>query len=179
MLSPKIRVMLADDDQGLLAALADSVRAAGDLDLVATASDAPTAIAREAAESPDVVVLDVRMPGGGGVFAAREVLKRRPQARVVALSAHEDSASALQMIEAGAIAYVVKGALEADIIDAIRRAHHGQMSISAELGSSMFHEMIREVRERRQTEQSLRKSDERSTAILESVPDAMAIVDQR
>ncbi len=171
--------MLADDDPGLLAALVDSVRAAGDLDLVASASDAPTAIAAEAAESPDVVVLDVRMPGGGGVVAAREILKRRPEARVVALSAHEDTASAVQMIEAGAIAYVVKGARESDIIDAIRRAHHGQMSMSAELGTSMFHEMIREVRERRQTEQLLRKSDERSTGILESVPDAIAVVDRR
>jgi PAS domain S-box-containing protein len=177
MLSRTIRVLIADDDAGLLAALADTVHSAADLDLVAVASDAPTAIAKEAAAWPDVIVLDVRMPGGGGVFAAREILKRRPEARIVTLSAHEDRASALQMIEAGAVAYVVKGAPEAEILDAVRRAHRGQMSISAELGSNMILELLRESRDRQEAEQVLRKSDQRSTAILESVPDAMAIVD--
>jgi len=65
----RIRVMLADDDAGLLEALADTVRAAPDLELAGQASDATQAIERAIETEPDVVLLDSRMPGGGGVAA--------------------------------------------------------------------------------------------------------------
>jgi PAS domain S-box-containing protein len=176
MQTPKIRVMLADDDAGLLAAIADTVRSAPDLEVVATAQNAHEVVERAQAARPDVIVMDVRMPGGGGVAATREVSQALPGTKVVALSAHEDGASALLMLEAGAVAYVVKGAPEPEILDAIRRAHRGQMSLPAELGSSTLKELVRELNDRRQSEAVLRKSEQRGTAILETVPDAMVIV---
>ena len=176
MQAPKIRVMLADDDSGLLSALADTVGSAADLEVVDTARDATDAIERAQACRPEVVLMDVRMPGGGGVTAAREIARTLPGTRIVALSAHEDRASALQMLAAGAVAYVVKGSAEPEIIDAIRRAHRGQMSLSVELGSSTLKELLRDLQERQDSESVLRKSEQRGAAILESVPDAMVIV---
>jgi PAS domain S-box-containing protein len=176
MPTPKIRVMLADDDSGLLSALADTVSSAADLEVVDTARDATDAIQRAQACRPEVVLMDVRMPGGGGVTAAREIARTLPDTRIVALSAHEDRASALQMLAAGAVAYVVKGAAEPEIIDAIRRAHRGQMSMSVELGSATVKELLRELHERRESESVLRRSEHRGAAILEAVPDAMVIV---
>src|SRR5579859_3179316 len=176
MQTPKIRVMLADDDAGLLSAIADTVRSAPDLEVVATAQNAQEVADRALASRPDVIVMDVKMPGGGGVAAAREVAQSLPDAKVVALSAHEDTASALLMLEAGAVAYVVKGAAEPEILDAIRRAHRDQMSLPAELGSSVVKELVRELHERKESEFVLRKSEQRAAAILESVPDAMVIV---
>ncbi len=176
MQTPKIRVMLADDDAGLLAALADSVRSAPDLELVATAQDANEVAQRAEASRPDVIVMDVSMPGGGGVAAAHEVARTLPDTKVVALSAHEDRASALLMLEAGAVAYLVKGAPEPEILDAIRRAHRGQMSLPAELGSSTVKELARELHERQESEAVLRRSQVRGAAVLESVPDAMLII---
>ena len=176
MQTPKIRVLLADDDAGLLAAIADTVRSAPDLEVVATAQNAQEVVERAQASRPDVIVLDVRMPGGGGVVAAREVARSLPGTKVVALSAHEDAASALLMLEAGAVAYVIKGAAEPEIIDAIRRAHRDQMSLPAELGSSAINVLVRELHERAESEAVLRKSEQRGAAILESVPDAMVIV---
>jgi PAS domain S-box-containing protein len=123
-----------------------------------------------------VIVMDVRMPGGGGVAAALEVARILPETKVVALSAYEDRASALLMLEAGAVAYVVKGAPEAEIIDAIRRAHRDQMSLPADLGSSAVKELVRELHERLESESVLRKSEQRAAAILESVPDAMVVI---
>ena len=173
---PKIRVLLVDDDPGVLAALADTVASAPDLEVVGTARDAHGAV--EAAESmrPDVVVLDVRMPGGGGVEAARQVAAGAPDAVIVALSAHEEKVTALQMIEAGAVAYVVKGGPEEAILDAIRRAKRGQMSMPADLGATLIRDLARDVRERERSEAGLRRSEERSTAILDAVPDAMVII---
>jgi len=176
MQTPKIRVLLADDDAGLLAAIADTVRSAPDMEVVATARDANEVTKHAQATMPDVIVMDVRMPGGGGVAAAREVARILPETRVVALSAHEDGASALLMLEAGAVAYVVKGAPEPEILDAIRRAHRGQMSLPAELGSTTVRDLVRELHERKESESVLRKSEQRGAAILESVPDAMVIV---
>ena len=176
MTDPKIRVLLADDDPGLLAALADTVGSAPDLEVAGTAADATAAIALAAEMKPDVVVLDVRMPGGGGVAAARGIAHALPAAQIVALSAHEDKSSAQQMLDAGAVAYIVKGAPEPEILEAIRRAHRGQMSLPTELGSSLVRELIREVAERQRSETTLRKSDQRGAAILEAVPDAMALV---
>jgi len=176
MQTPKIRVLLADDDAGLLAAIADSVRSAPDMEVVATAQDANEVISRAQATMPDVIVMDVRMPGGGGVTAAREVARILPETRVVALSAHEDGASALLMLEAGAVGYVIKGGPEPEILDAIRRAQRGQMSLPAELGSSTLRALLRELHERQESESVLRKSEQQGAAILESVPDAMVIV---
>ena len=145
----KIRVMLADDDAGLREALADSVRSAPDLELVGQAGDGATAVRLAAEAQPDVILMDVRMPGGGAT-ATQELRLKQPHVRVVALSAQEDTASALKMIEAGAIAYVVKGTPEPEMFEAIRRAHRGQMSLPAELGGSALRELLREVREVRE-----------------------------
>ena len=175
METPRIRVMLADDDAGLLAALADTVRSAADLEVAHTARDAQEVIRLAKADPPDVILMDVRMPGGG-VAATREITRLLPLVNVVALSAHEDRATALQMLDAGAVAYVVKGAPESEILEAIRRAHRGQMSLSTELGSATVRELLREVRERQDSEALLRKNEQRGVAILESVPDAMVIV---
>ena len=103
----RIRVMLADDDAGLLEALADSVRSAPDLEVAAQASDATQAIRVALETEPDVLLLDARMPGGGGVTVARELSRRMPDIKIVCLSAHEDKGSALEMIEAGAVGYIV------------------------------------------------------------------------
>jgi len=177
MSAPKIHVMLADDDEGLLAALGDTVAAAPDLEVVGTATDSAQAVAVALAVRPDVVVMDARMPGGGGLTATQEIARALPQAQIVVLSAHEDAKSAQRMLEAGAIAYVVKGVDEGEITEAIRRAHRGQMSIPSDLGSSLIKDLVRELAERERSESVLRRSEQRTMAILEAVPDAMVIID--
>jgi DNA-binding NarL/FixJ family response regulator len=104
MNTTKIRVLIVDDDAGLREALADTVRSGPDLEVVGSAEDTDGAVREAEKLAPDVVLMDVRIPGAGGVAATREVLQKVPEIKVVALSAHEDKASALQMLEAGAVA---------------------------------------------------------------------------
>ena len=87
-----------------------------------SASDAEDAIELAVRERPDVVLLDVRMPGGGGLRATREITKRCGSTKVVALSAHEDSDTVIGMISAGASAYVPKGDSTEKILRTIHRA---------------------------------------------------------
>lgn len=96
------------------------------LELVGSARDADEAITLAAAGRPDVALLDVRMPGGGGPRASREILRANPETRVIAYTAYEERASAVQMIQAGATSYVLKGSRAAEIVEAIHLAAAGQ-----------------------------------------------------
>jgi DNA-binding NarL/FixJ family response regulator len=115
-----IRVMVADDEETVVDVLRSLIGSDPSLHFVGAAHNAEDAIEMAARERPDVVLLDVRMPGGGGLRAAREISRRCAPTKVVALSAHEDSDTVIGMISAGASAYVPKG----DSTDKILRTIH-------------------------------------------------------
>jgi DNA-binding NarL/FixJ family response regulator len=117
-----VRVLIADDDPVMRMLMSAVIARDPALSLAGEAGDAGAAI--EAAErlAPDVALLDLEMPGGGGVAAARAIRRRAPGVRVLALSAHEDDAARAEMADAGAVGYVVKGAPPAEVVRAIRAA---------------------------------------------------------
>jgi len=115
-----IRVMVADDEETVVDVLRSLIGSDPSLHFVGAAHNAEDAIELAVRERPDVVLLDVRMPGGGGLRAAREISRRCAPTKVVALSAHEDSDTVIGMISAGASAYVPKG----DSTDKILRTIH-------------------------------------------------------
>jgi DNA-binding NarL/FixJ family response regulator len=119
---PSIRVLVADDEETVVDVLRALIGSDPSLRFVGAASDAEDAIELAVRERPDVVLLDVRMPGGGGLRAAREITKRCASTKVVALSAHEDSDTVIGMISAGASAYVPKGDSTEKILRTIHRA---------------------------------------------------------
>lgn len=120
-----IRVIVADDQPLVRAALVDLLAADPGIDVVGTASNAPEAIARCAMLVPDVVLMDVKMPGGGGLKATREICRSRPQTRIVAFSAHRDRSTVQEMLGAGAVDYVTKGSPPAEIVAAVHKAFRG------------------------------------------------------
>jgi EAL domain-containing protein (putative c-di-GMP-specific phosphodiesterase class I)/CheY-like chemotaxis protein len=113
-------VVVADDEETVVDVLRTLIGSDPSLHFVGAAHNAEDAIEMAVRERPDVVLLDVRMPGGGGMRAAREISKRCAPTKVVALSAHEDSDTVISMISAGASAYVPKG----DSTDKILRTIH-------------------------------------------------------
>ena len=130
-LQETLRVIVCDDDGVMSSALSDLVRDSPGLELVGVATDAASAAALAAETMPDVVLLDVRMPGGGGPMAARLIRESVPEARLIAFSAHADRRIVLQMLRAGAVEYLIKG-LDSDvaILDAIHRTGHGHLGLS-------------------------------------------------
>ena len=120
-----IRVLVVDDEESVVDVLRSLIGSDPSLRLVGTAHDAEGGIALTSEERPDVILMDVRMPGGGGVRAVREITKRYPEARVVALSAHEDEDTRIRMIGAGARDYVPKSESTDTILEAIHRAAGG------------------------------------------------------
>ena len=119
-----IRVLIAEDDEGIREVLASVVRSEPALALVAAVEDANGAVDAAVRESPDVALVDVRMPGGGA-SATRGIKLRSPHTSVLAFSAHDDALTMQAMYDAGADGYVVKGSTVNEIIGSIRRAASG------------------------------------------------------
>jgi EAL domain-containing protein (putative c-di-GMP-specific phosphodiesterase class I)/CheY-like chemotaxis protein len=121
-----IRVMIADDEPAVCDALSSLIGEDPEISVVGTGGDAEQAIAIARRERPDVALLDVRMPRGGGPRAAREIRRVSPSTELIALSADDGGQEVDVMIRAGAGAYLVKGDGGGDeIVEAIHRCAHG------------------------------------------------------
>lgn len=125
MSTPHLRVMISDDDPMIRDVLRDVLEAEADIAVVAVARDAEEAIALAEHHCPAVAVLDVRMPGGGGSRAAKEILLRSPKTRILAFSAYDDISTVAEMTQAGISEYLMKGAPNVEIIAAVRRVAAG------------------------------------------------------
>ncbi|MEP7032683.1 MAG: response regulator [Actinomycetota bacterium] len=138
----RIRVLVAEDEPAVREALVDLLSSDATIEVVGSAKDADDAIEMAAESKPDVALVDVKMPGGGGARAAREIRTNSPQTHVVALSAYEDRRTVLEMLRAGAVGYVVKGTSADEILRTVRRSLRGQGSLSAEVTADVIHELV-------------------------------------
>jgi len=171
-----IRVLVADDQHIVRDAIRDLVEIQVDMEIVGLALDAEEAIACAHRLQPDVALLDVKMFGGGG-RAVEEIAVVSPATRSVALSAYEDRGTVLDLLRRGAVGYIVKGTPPAEILEAIRRAARGQTSLAADVTARVIEGLFQDLDERRQTEDVLRRGEERFRGLLESAPDSVVIVD--
>jgi EAL domain-containing protein (putative c-di-GMP-specific phosphodiesterase class I)/CheY-like chemotaxis protein len=168
----RIRVLIADDEQSVLDVLTALMDAESDLEVAASARDAETAIQLATREQPDVAILDVRMPGGGGPRAAREILRRSPDSRVIALSAHEEIDSVLEMLRAGALGYVVKGDSTDAIVKAIHRSLDHQGTFSSQVTGDMAHALAEQLHMVSQgSEQRRQELEDRISRVLDGYGD--------
>jgi two-component system invasion response regulator UvrY len=125
-----ISVMLVDDHvlvrMGFRMLLADA-----QVEVVAEAGDGEQACLLYPRTKPDVVVMDLSMPGMGGLEAVRRLLAQDPKARVLALSAHEDTAHPRRVLRAGALGYLAKRSAPEALIEAVRTVSRGDRYIDA------------------------------------------------
>jgi DNA-binding NarL/FixJ family response regulator len=125
------RVVIVDDHELFRAGVRSELD--GLVDVVAEAATVAEAVARIGEERPDVVLLDVHMPGGGGPEVIRRLAAGRPPTRFLALSVSDDPEDVIAIIRAGARGYVTKTISGAELADAIRRVHDGDAVFSPRL----------------------------------------------
>ncbi|HWS13711.1 MAG TPA: response regulator transcription factor [Rhodocyclaceae bacterium] len=113
------RVMLVDDHAVVRVGFRMLLQAAPDIQVVAEADSGEAACQKYAEAAPDVVVMDLAMPGMGGIEAVRRILARDPRARILALSAHEDTAHPRRVLKAGALGYLSKRSAPEALIEAV------------------------------------------------------------
>ena len=120
------RILLADDHAMVRRGLRLVLDAEADLQVVAEAGDGAEAVERALAADIDLAILDVAMPQRTGLQAARELHERRPELRTLMLSMHENEQYFFEAIRAGASGYVLKTAVDRDLVEACRAAMRGQ-----------------------------------------------------
>jgi DNA-binding NarL/FixJ family response regulator len=118
--TPVPRLLIADDDPLVREML--SMQLVMSFDVVGNATDADEAIEQTEALKPDVVILDVQMPGGGGLRATREIQAHNPDVTIVALSCDENDAMVREILIAGAMTYLRKGIRGEELDTALRAA---------------------------------------------------------
>jgi DNA-binding NarL/FixJ family response regulator len=126
-----VRIVVADDNDDFLGAACDVLAAEPGLEVVAAARTGADALAAAAEHRPDVIVLDVEMPGGGPALAA-ELTRLHPSARLMCLSARDDPDTVLAMLAAGCAGYVAKGGMDDDLATCVRRCAAGMLFVIAD-----------------------------------------------
>ena len=121
-----IRVLIADDHPQFRQGLRALLSSATDLEVVAEAGDGERAISLATELQPDVIIMDLHMPGVGGIEATRRIVQGSPHISVLVLSMFEDDDSIFAALQAGARGYLLKGALKAEILRAIRSVASGE-----------------------------------------------------
>src|SRR3954447_6895903 len=121
-----IRVFLLDDHEIVRRGLRELLEAEGDIEVVGEAGTAEEAVGRIPATSPDVAVLDVRLPDGSGVEVCRDVRSVRPELACIMLTSFADDEALFEAIMAGASGYVLKQVKGSELIEAIRRVAAGE-----------------------------------------------------
>jgi DNA-binding NarL/FixJ family response regulator len=120
------RILIADDHSLVRSGLKRVLEAQPDLRVVAEASDGAEAVEKALAEDVDLAILDVSMPRMTGIQAAAELIKRKPEIRLLMLSMYDSEQFLFESLKAGASGYVLKSAADEDIVDAARATMRGE-----------------------------------------------------
>jgi two-component system NarL family response regulator len=135
--SAKLRLVLADDHSVLREGLALILDALPDMTVVAQASTGEEALHLCGEHEPDVLILDLQMPGEGGVNTVKRLLKKRPEAKILILTAYDIDEDIYRSMHAGASGYVLKDTPREELIGAIRTIASGQRYVGRTTGAKL------------------------------------------
>lgn len=154
-----ITVMLVDDHPVVIEGLRKLLDAAGDIDVTATAHDAASAITQAKRFKPNVILLDLRMPGATGIQATRRLRAQEFAGAIIVLTSYGDQAYVRQALEAGADGYLLKSTPADELIASIRKASHGRRTLSPELLDGVLEDIGDLAREKTSRDADLMEED--------------------
>jgi DNA-binding NarL/FixJ family response regulator len=135
--SSLLSVAIVEDDAGIRESLADFLGRAKGVRCVAVYSNAEDALRELKTQIPDVVLMDINLPGMSGVEATRELKRVQPEARVLMLTVYEDNKALFDSLKAGACGYLLKRTASEKIVDAIREARDGGMPLTPRMATKV------------------------------------------
>jgi DNA-binding NarL/FixJ family response regulator len=147
-----IRILLADDHPMLRDGVAGLVADQPDMQLVAEASNGNEAIEQFRKHRPDIILLDLQMPGMNGIDATLAIRDEFPDARVIILTTYSGDVGILRALKAGAQAYLLKSVLRRELLDTIRAVHKGQKRIPLEVAAQLAEHAADDLLTSRETE---------------------------
>ena len=142
-----IRILLADDHslfrRGVAGALADHA----DMEIVGEATDGAQAVAKARELRPDVILMDISMPGINGLEATREIKAERPEVKIVILTIGEEDQNLFEAIKSGAQGYLLKDVEPQHLVEMVRGVFRGEAPISRTAAAKILSEFTRQARE--------------------------------
>jgi two-component system response regulator NreC len=163
-----IRVLLADDHTLMREGVRRILSADGGIEVVAEVGDGQAAVAETLAQQPDVAVLDITMPGGGGLEAARQIRARAPEVRILILSMHLQPEYLMESVRAGAHGYLVKDAAASELVSAVRAVCGGDTYYSAAVSAQMS-DLLRRKLEGEEVTNALERLSPREREVLRHI----------
>jgi two-component system response regulator NreC len=142
-----IRILLADDHRLVRSGLRRLLETQADLEVVGEAGDGEETVAETVRLRPDVIVMDIAMPRGGGLEATRRIAEAGLPARVLVLTAHAEEQYLLPVIRAGGAGYLLKSAADEELLDAIRAVHRGEAYLPPPAAAMLLRDYMRRTGE--------------------------------
>ena len=140
-----IRILLVDDHTMVREGIRLCLEAMGDMEVVGEAADGRQAVARALELRPDVVLMDVSMPGLSGIEATLEIKRARPEIQVVGLSMYDDEEYVTRLLRAGAAGYVLKRSAATELGAAVRAAHAGEAFLQPSIAKRVIADYLRRL----------------------------------
>jgi DNA-binding NarL/FixJ family response regulator len=138
-----IRILLVDDHAVVRTGYSTLLQNATNLEVVAEADNGQTALREFIDRRPDVVIMDLSLPGIGGLEAIRRIIARDPEAKVLVFSMHEDTVFVEQALQAGARGYITKSSAPEILVDAVRRIANGDIFLDSEIAQRLAFQKTR------------------------------------
>lgn len=132
-----ITVLIVDDHELVRAGIRSLLSSVNGLKVVGEASNGEEAIKMAREKHPEVILMDVRMPGIGGLEATRKLLRADPDAKVIALTVCDEEPFPSKLLQAGAVGYLTKGSGLEEMVNAIQSVYHGKRYISPEVAQRL------------------------------------------
>lgn len=142
----KIQVFLADDHTIMRAGLRSLLENSGRIEVIGEAEDGREAVKQVEQMRPDIVLMDIAMPGLNGLEATRQIKRRFPEVKVLILTMHTTEEYIAQIFGAGASGYVVKRAAVTELVTAIQAVHHGDAFISPSISGTVIEGYLKQTR---------------------------------
>jgi len=139
---PPITIVLADDHTLVREGIRSLLEGQSDIAVVGEASDGREAVALARALRPDIVIMDIAMPGLGGIEATRQIRRELPSVRVVILSMYDNEEYITQVFQAGATGYVLKRAAATDLVTCLRVVHQGDVFLHPTIASRVIKDYL-------------------------------------
>lgn len=142
-----IRILLADDHKLLIDGLRPLLERQKDMEVVGVASDGVEAVEMASTLKPDILLLDISMPGLNGIDAARKIIRDWPDIKIIMLSMHADRRYIQESLRNGARGYVLKESAVGEVIKAITAVQNGEVFFSSSVREQVLHDYISWIRE--------------------------------
>ncbi|MBI4284697.1 MAG: response regulator transcription factor [Chloroflexi bacterium] len=142
----KIRVLIVDDHQLVREGLRTILEAQPDFEIVGEATDGEEAVQKTKEIRPDIALMDITMPGMGGLEATQEIKQCCPEVKVLALTMHESDDYFFKMLSSGASGYFIKGGSSAELISALRAVSRGDVFLYPTMAKKLLSDYLQRIK---------------------------------